>query len=126
MDVTNVSSAEKQPLDHPVQVGSPFLSDGVESTFDGNSVTAAAVTFRPGAHTKFHAHTGVQILYVTEGAGIVATRNEEREVSAGDLVVFEPDEEHWHGNTEVADSKFSQVAFMAEPENGELEIQETP
>lgn len=126
MDVTNIPSAETEESDHPVQMGSPLVSDGVESEFDGTTVNAAEVTFRPGERTKFHAHAGVQILYVTDGTGIVATRNEEREVSEGDLIVFEPGEEHWHGTAEDAESSFSHVYFLAEPDDDELTIQEAP
>ncbi|WP_435065347.1 cupin domain-containing protein [Halobaculum sp. EA56] len=126
MDVTNVPSADREETDHPVQVGSPLISDGVESAFNGVSVNAAEVTFRPGERTRFHAHAGVQILYVTKGIGVVGNREEEHEVSEGDIVVFEPGEEHWHGTGEDADSEFSHVYFLAEPDEGELEIQEAP
>jgi quercetin dioxygenase-like cupin family protein len=126
MDVTNVPSADREESDHPVQVGSPLITDGLESAFDETTVSAAEVTFRPGERTKFHAHAGVQLLYVTGGVGMVGNRKEEREVSEGDLVVFEPGEEHWHGTREDADSEFSHVYFLAEPDEGELEIQEEP
>ena len=126
MDVTNLPSADRDESDHPVQVGTPLLSEGVESAFDGVTVRSAEVTFRPGERTKFHAHAGVQILYVTEGIGRIGNREEEQEVSEGDLVVFEPGEEHWHGTSEDADGPFSHVFFLAEPDDGELEIQEAP
>ena len=126
MDVTNVPSADREESDHPVQVGSPLVSEGVESAFDGTTVNAAEVTFRSGERTKFHAHAGVQILYVTEGVGMVGNREEKHEVSEGDLVVFEPGEEHWHGTAEDADTEFSHVYFLAEPDDGELTIQEAP
>jgi len=126
MDVTSLHSADSEETDHPVQVGTPLLSAGVESAFDGVDVNAAQVTFRPGERTKFHAHAGVQILYVTGGTGMIGNREGEREVSEGDLVVFEPGEEHWHGTSEDADAAFSHVYFLAEPEDGELAIQEAP
>ena len=126
MDVTNLPSADREESDHPVQVGSPLVSEGVESAFDGITVRSAEVTFHPGERTKFHAHAGVQILYVTEGPGIVGNREVEREVSEGDLVVFEPGEEHWHGTSEDADSEFSHLYFLAEADDAELTIQETP
>ena len=53
---------------------------------------------------------------------MVSNCEEEREVSEGDLVVFEPGEEHWHGNTENVDSPFSHVYFPVEPDDGELTI----
>jgi quercetin dioxygenase-like cupin family protein len=126
MDVTNLQSTDGEESDHPVQVGTPLLTAGVESAFDGVTVRSAEVTFRPGERTKFHAHAGVQILYVTEGSGMIGNREGEREVSEGDLVVFEPGEEHWHGTARDADSEFSHVFFLAEPDDGELDIQEAP
>jgi quercetin dioxygenase-like cupin family protein len=72
------------------------------------------VTFRPGERTKFHTHEGIQVLYVTEGAGVVATREEERTVTEGDLILFGPGEEHWHGNTDDAESPFSHLFVIAE------------
>lgn len=124
MDVTN--STEKDEWDHPVQVTAALLSESVESEFDGNTVRSAEVTFRPGERTKFHTHDGVQVLYITEGKGIVATRDEERAVSKGDLIVFPPGEEHWHGNKEDATSPFSHVYFLAELGDGELTVLESP
>ena len=124
MNVTN--STKKNEWDHPVQVSAALLSESVESEIDGNTVRSAEVTFRPGERTKFHTHAGVQILYVTEGDGIVATREEEREVSQGDLIVFPPGEEHWHGNTEDATAPFTHVYFLAESGDGELTVLEEP
>lgn len=126
MDVTNIPSADREESNHPAQVTTALVSDGVSSEFDGNTVRAVEVTFRPGERTKFHTHAGVQVLYVTEGEGIVATRDGEREVSEGDLIVFEPDEEHWHGNTKNADSPFSHLAVMAEPAGAEVTALEEP
>ena len=126
MDVTNVPTADREESDHPGQVTTALVSDGVSSEFDGNTVRAVEVTFRPGERTKFHTHTGVQVLYVTDGTGIVATRDEERTVSEGDQIVFDPDEEHWHGNTESAESSFSHLAVMAEPNDAEVTVLEAP
>ncbi len=56
------------------------------------------VVFTPGARTYWHSHPGGQLLIVTAGRGVVATREgEAREVGSGDLVWSEPDEQHWHG-----------------------------
>jgi quercetin dioxygenase-like cupin family protein len=57
---------------------------------------------------------------------MVGNRDVEHEVSAGDLVVFEPGEQHWHGTAEDADSTCSHVYFLAESDDGELPIQEAP
>ena len=112
----NLPSAETNVLEHPVQESAVLLTEGVSSEFDGNSVRASEVTFRAGERTKWHTHDGVQILYVTHGEGIVATRDEELMVSEGDLVVFSPAEEHWHGNKPDAESPFSHISVIAQPE----------
>lgn len=116
MDVKNIASAEAEVLEHPVQESAVLFTEGVSSEFDGNSVSASEVTFRAGERTKWHTHDGVQTLYVTHGEGIVATRNEERTVAEGDLAVFSPGEEHWHGNKPDTESPFSHISFIAQPE----------
>jgi quercetin dioxygenase-like cupin family protein len=69
----------------------------------------ALVSFSPGARLNFHTHPEEQILYVTEGKGILATREEERIVTPGMVVVIPPGEVHWHGATE--DSSFTHLAL---------------
>ena len=57
-----------------------------------------AVSFSPGARTDWHYHPDGQVLYVTNGAGLV--QNDEGaavEISTGDLVHAPPGEIHWHG-----------------------------
>jgi len=122
MDVTNLPTAENHVSNHPVQETTSLVSEGVSSQFDGISVRSTEVTFRPGERTKFHTHPGVQVLYVTAGEGIVATRDEQQVVSEGDLVVFHAGEEHWHGNKGDADEPFSHVYFIAEAEDDELTV----
>jgi quercetin dioxygenase-like cupin family protein len=56
------------------------------------------VVFTPGARTHWHRHPGGQLLVVTAGRGIVASRSGEVHMLApGDVVWTEPGEEHWHG-----------------------------
>jgi len=57
------------------------------------------VHFSPGARLNFHTHSGEQILYITEGKGIVATEKEEYVVTPGSVVYIPPGEVHWHGAT---------------------------
>jgi len=68
------------------------------------------VTFGPGARLNFHTHTFEQILYVTEGKGIVATPQEEQVVTPGAVIFIPPGEVHWHGATE--DSSFTHIAIQ--------------
>ena len=61
-------------------------------------VRVSAVRFTPAARTAWHAHALGQILYVTEGRGLVQSRGGLiEEIRAGDIVSTPPDEWHWHG-----------------------------
>jgi quercetin dioxygenase-like cupin family protein len=62
-------------------------------------VTAGLVSFAAGGRNVFHTHTFDQLLFITEGEGIVATEQEEIVVRAGDLVMIPAGEKHWHGAT---------------------------
>jgi quercetin dioxygenase-like cupin family protein len=63
-------------------------------------MTVALVRFTPGAHTNWHRHAVGQTLHVTDGVGLVGTRDGQViRVRAGDTVICPPDEEHWHGAT---------------------------
>lgn len=114
MEVTSIPSTDPVEMDSDVQESTALLREGLRGEFKDNTVRASEVTFRPGERTKFHTHEGIQVLYVTEGAGVVATREDERTVTEGDLILFPPGEEHWHGNTDDAESSFSHLLFIAE------------
>lgn len=55
------------------------------------------VRFAPCARTAWHSHSLGQTLHVTDGVGIVATRNTVIVMRPGDSVWTPPGEEHWHG-----------------------------
>jgi len=59
---------------------------------------AVKVNFEPGSRTAWHTHPLGQTLYITAGVGLVQVWGEAvREVRAGDVVYFAPNEKHWHG-----------------------------
>jgi len=61
-------------------------------------VSAASVTFEPGARTAWHTHPLGQILVVTAGCGWTQCEGEPIvEIRAGDVVVCPPGHRHWHG-----------------------------
>jgi quercetin dioxygenase-like cupin family protein len=68
------------------------------------------IHFSPGAVNVFHTHTFDQILYVTEGKGIVATEDEEITVTPGTFIFIPAGEKHWHGATKT--TAFSHIAIM--------------
>ena len=75
-----------------------------------NELRVIEVNFSPGAACVFHTHTFEQVLYVTEGKGIVATENEEITVTPGTIIFIPAGEKHWHGATK--DATFSHIAMM--------------
>ena len=119
MKVFNMDKMEKaQAGDNPMFVGkvntqrmvTPDLSDHM---LIGN------VIFSPGARTKLHTHESDQVIVVTGGKGILATKEVENEVSLGDVVHVPQGEVHWHGATK--DSSFSQISVLLPGENKILE-----
>jgi quercetin dioxygenase-like cupin family protein len=63
-------------------------------------VSAAAVTFEPGARTAWHTHPLGQTLIVTAGRGWAQREGGPiEEILPGDVVWFPPGEKHWHGAT---------------------------
>jgi quercetin dioxygenase-like cupin family protein len=74
--------------------------DGIRNPDEQSAVGCSHVRFTPGARTAWHYHPKGQTLYVTDGIGLVATRNGGvQEIRPGDVVYIEPGEEHWHGAT---------------------------
>ena len=63
-------------------------------------------------------HPKGQTLYVTDGIGLVATRDGVQEIRLGDVVYIEPGEEHWHGAN--ADRFMPHIAIQEADENGEV------
>jgi len=82
-------------------------------------MTVALVRFTPCAHTNWHRHAVGQTLHVTEGVGLVGTRDGSVvRVRAGDTVICPPDEEHWHGA--AAESFMSHLAMLENlPDGGD-------
>ena len=69
------------------------------------------VVFSPGARTKRHTHESDQVIVVTGGRGILATDEEENEVTRWRRGTRPPvGEIHWHGATK--DSSFSQISVL--------------
>ena len=67
---------------------------------DPARVSAATVTFEPGARTAWHTHPLGQTLIVTSGRGWAQREGGPiEEIRPGDVVWFPPAERHWHGAT---------------------------
>ena len=77
--------------------------------FDGKITLDEFQLFAKGAKNKFHAHSSDQILFVTEGHGLVATEANEVSIQEGDSVFIPAGEKHWHGAT--SDSNFAHISL---------------
>ncbi|MBO0809314.1 MAG: cupin domain-containing protein [Actinobacteria bacterium] len=95
----------------------------LDLVMDTGEVTVNTVVFAPGARTHWHAHPGGQLLLVTGGRGVVASRGGQASiVGSGDLVWAEPGEEHWHGACQ--DSLLTHTAVSHGPTRWQGEVGE--
>jgi quercetin dioxygenase-like cupin family protein len=69
---------------------------------EGYILSANVVHFAKGVRTKWHTHTSDQMLYITEGEGVVATEKEEVKVKKGDVVLFPANIKHIHGASKTS------------------------
>ncbi|MFF9126645.1 cupin domain-containing protein [Streptomyces sp. NPDC014889] len=81
-------------------------------------LAAALVRFTPGARTNWHSHAKGQTLYITDGVGLVGTRDGDVvRASAGQIVMCPAGEEHWHGATGT--TFMAHIAMLVGDENGD-------
>ena len=115
MKIFNVNAIETSDVStDPLFFGGKVTTQSVlEEDHKGTKVQVMMVNFAPGARNKPHTHTTEQILIVTEGKGIVATKDNEHIITPGMIVYIAPGEEHWHGATK--DSAFSHLSILGEP-----------
>jgi quercetin dioxygenase-like cupin family protein len=99
MIVIDGKNAKSQPLDDEIVQKGPVTRKPLLDAKETGGFGAALVTFNPGAKLNFHTHDAEQILYITEGKGILATKEKEYLVTAGCIVYIPPGEVHWHGAT---------------------------
>jgi len=107
MNVVRVSKVEAQETIAKIFTGKVSIQRIIGGSKD--ELRVSVVNFSPGAVNIFHTHTFDQILYVTEGRGIVATEKEDITVKPGTIIFIPAGERHWHGATK--DSAFSHIAI---------------
>ncbi len=108
MKVVKVSDVK--PLEDPSKIFRGKVATQHIIGDNEKELRVTQVNFSRGAVNVFHTHTFDQVLYVTEGKGIVATEKEEVTVTPGTIIFFPAGEKHWHGATK--DSAFSHIAVM--------------
>ena len=97
MKVVKMSQDARKPADSPLFTGNPVTRQEILQPTDGKNFNLGVVSFSAGSRNKFHKHSSDQILIIVEGTGTVATDQEERVVTTGDVVLILAGENHWHG-----------------------------
>ena len=108
MKVVKIDEVPKKPVVDPLFTGQDVTRQVLVP--DSKDYTVNIVNFGKHVRNKFHTHDSEQVLIVTAGIGVVATEEEERLVTVGDVVFIPAGEKHWHGATK--DSEFSNIFLM--------------
>lgn len=74
-----------------------------------DNLEIGTVNFSKGATNDFSVHAFDQVLYITEGSGILATETGEITVTKGMFVFIPAGEKHRHGSTK--DSTFAHITI---------------
>jgi quercetin dioxygenase-like cupin family protein len=97
MKIFGADAAPREIADSKTFVG-PAHTQRLASDHAGTPVGIYRVDFEDGGRTNWHTHSGAQWLLIVEGHVRVQKAGEPpRDVAAGDAVVIEPGEKHWHG-----------------------------
>ena len=126
MRVVRISQVEAEPNDNvrpvPGWTGGEVTRTHQEILPPGMSeyLNCGWRNFSRGATERFHTHSTDQLLIITAGIGIMATEQEEREVTVGDIVHLPAGEKHSHGATK--DSYLSYITVT--PPGGQVVFEE--
>ena len=94
---------------NPIFYGGKVTRQPLVSSPVTDAYNFAIVTFYDGAKNHFHTHTSDQILFATEGTGIVANESMELQMVPGDTAFIPSGEKHWHGA--IDGSNFSHISL---------------
>jgi quercetin dioxygenase-like cupin family protein len=98
MDIRPCGSTPSRQASAEWFTGTVWQDPIVDLTPAPARVRAGVVRFEPGARTNWHRHPLGQTLYVISGCGRAQSwGGPVREIRAGDVVWFRPNEKHWHG-----------------------------
>lgn len=85
----------------PAHFTGPAAQQILHRVRDPQKFAVGLVRFERDARNEWHKHSGGQVLQVVEGRGYAQSRGGPiHPIEVGDIVVIDPDEEHWHGAAE--------------------------
>lgn len=96
MKSINIKDTSKQYLGEPLFTGKVTRQSPITDN-EGSDLSIDYVNFPKNVRNKFHKHSNDQVLIVTKGEGIVATKEKEIKVKKGDIVWTPAGEIHRHG-----------------------------
>ena len=108
MEIVSLSNVPREPFINDLFTGTDVTKQSLlpfSREYEINNVN-----FGKGVRLKFHSHDAEQILIVTAGTGFVATEQEERVVTLGDIIFIPKGEKHWHGPK--GNSEFSHIFIL--------------
>ena len=115
MEIVKARPVRKGPAD--TFVGDAWIEDVAGRDRPGSRIRVGLVRFAPGARNAWHAHSLGQTLRVLEGVGRTQARGGPvTEMRAGDTVIAEPGEWHWHGA--APDHFMAHLAMWEVPADG--------
>src|SRR5262249_11693353 len=74
MKVVNPDAIPAEPANSPLVTGGPVTRQTLLTPEMSNNFNLAIVNFSAGARNKMHIHSSDQVLFVTAGKGIIATK----------------------------------------------------
>ena len=97
MKVIKPDEVPAEPANSPLFTGGTVTRQPLLTSEMSQNFNLGIVHFAAGARNKMHTHTSDQVLFVTEGTGIIATETTEEVITVGDVVHIPAEEKHWHG-----------------------------
>lgn len=100
VEAGTIHPAFMAPADDVIVHSAPVSGRRLLDVAEADGWAASLTTFGIGGRLNWHTHDSEQFLYVTEGRGIVGSKEREWVVTPGCIVYIPAGENHWHGATE--------------------------
>ncbi len=107
MKIINLKDVKKNIVGPPLFTGTVTRQSPM-AAIEGSDVSIDYVHFPKGVRNKLHSHSNGQVLIVTKGSGIIATKSKKFNVKMGDIIWIPAGELHWHGAN--AGSDFTHIS----------------
>jgi quercetin dioxygenase-like cupin family protein len=112
-----IPKRETRKAESKTFTGDAWIEDVAGRDLADSRIRVGLVRFAPGARNAWHAHARGQTLRILDGVGRTQARGGQvLEVRAGDTVVADPGEWHWHGA--APDQFMTHLALWEVPADG--------